>query len=236
MRDEYAEEALDLFTEAQAIIHGHFVYTSGRHGEVYVNKDALYKHPTKLARVAEMMADRSCQADLSVVLSPAVGGVALGQWVAFHLGRRLNREVLAVYADKKETGGSLVWRIFGRKIWSVGKEPEKTFFLKRGYDKDIFATSVLIVEDILETGDTARKLVELVRQHRGIPVGVTALWNRRSIPANIFGGIPLRSLLNTHFDSWREEDCPLCGQRRPVNVDYGHGLEFMHRKNHKSIL
>ena len=65
----------------------HFVYTSGTHGSVYINKDYLYPHPTETAKVGKMFAEMFKDKDIDVVAAPAVGGTILCTWTAYYLSK-----------------------------------------------------------------------------------------------------------------------------------------------------
>ena len=97
---------LQIFADVGAIVtDSHFVYSSGRHSSVYVNKDALYLHTDVIATLCQEMA-RPYDADqIDVVVGPILGGIVLSQWVAHHLNtRRSSGETLAVYAEKAGDG------------------------------------------------------------------------------------------------------------------------------------
>ncbi len=210
-------EIKEIFSRVGAIItDSHIVYSSGKHGSAYVNKDALYPHVRATARVCEELAHRASMiSDFQVVVAPALGGVALSQWVAYYLGRPIlhpldfsisRDEVLALYADKTEAGD---------------------FILKRGYDKLVQGRRVLVVEDILTTGGSAKKTVEAVRAASGAVLSVGALCNRGGVTAYDLGVNDLFSLLDLSLDAWDAAVCPLCANNVPINTDVGHGREFL---------
>ena len=115
---------IELLRQVGAIITDtHVVYTSGRHGGSYVNKDALYPHTMATSAVCATIAEQFANAGVEVVAGPTVGGVIMAQWAAHHLSARTGREVLAIYAEEKivedilTTGGSarLVVEAAGRQ-------------------------------------------------------------------------------------------------------------------------
>src|SRR5437016_6110224 len=108
-------EIMQKFVAVGAIVSdSHFVYTSGRHGSVYVNKDALYVHPDVISVLCQHMAQAYDADSVDVVVAPVLGGIILSQWVAHALNQRrrgdplwspspLQRspgETLAVFAEK----------------------------------------------------------------------------------------------------------------------------------------
>lgn len=196
----------------EAIITGsHVVYTSGRHGDSYVNKDAIYPHTELISSLCERIATHFLARDPQVVAAPALGGIILSQWTAHHLTRLSGAEVLSVYAEKADDG---------------------TFIIKRGYDRLLSGKRVLIVEDVLTTGGSVKKVIELVRQIGGNVVGVGALCNRgglapRDIVAEGTAPPDLYALLEVSLDSWEAKDCPLCAREVPFNLQVGKAREFL---------
>lgn len=207
-------EIMQLFTNAGAIVTGsHFVYNSGRHSSVYVNKDALYLHTNITRRLCEQMASSYDADTVDVVVGPVMGGIILSQWVAAALNaRRTSGETLAVYAEKEDT--------------TSGSQ----FSFRRGYDTYIAGKRILVVEDVLTTGGSARKVVELVRQHSGDVVGLSALCNRGNVQPHDVGNVPLQTLVTLPLDTYTEEECPFCKQRIPVNTELGKGKAFLARR------
>lgn len=202
-------EPLQVLRDVGALLEGHFVLTSGRHAREYVNKDALYPHTAETSWLCRNMAgfaDPSTQ----VVAAPAIGGVILSQWVAHHLSILLETEVLAVYAEAS---------------------PNDTLIFKRGYDQLIPGRKVLVVEDVLTTGGSAKKVVEAVRALQGAVVGVVVLSNRGGVTKEQLGEVPwLHALTTIPMESWTAEECPLCKEGVPINTEVGKGAEFLARK------
>jgi orotate phosphoribosyltransferase len=203
-------EVLETLARVGALITGdHIVYTSGRHGSSYVNKDALYPHTMATSAVCAQIAQHFAAADIEVVAGPTVGGVIMAQWTAHHLGAILRREVMAVYAEEEQT--------------DMGKA--RTF--RRGYDALVAGRRVLVVEDILTTGGSARTVVEAVEKAGGSVVGVAALCNRGGVTAEVLGAPELYSLARVPLESWAAEECPLCASDVPVNTRLGKGAAFV---------
>src|SRR5947209_18109673 len=121
---------MQMFADVGAIVtDSHFVYSSGRHSSVYVNKDALYLHTDVISALCQEMA-RPYDADqIDVVVGPVLGGIVLSQWVAHHLStRRSHDETLAVYADNEGDG------------------PDKSSVVRRRYDSCIAENDILVHE------------------------------------------------------------------------------------------
>jgi len=147
-----------------------------------------------------------------MVIAPAIGGVILSQWTAHHLTEINGHEVFGVYAEKSEGGDA--------------------FVIKRGYDKLIAGKNVLVVEDVLTTGGSAKKVVEATRAIGGKVIGLGVLCNRGGIKPQDVAHVPvLTALVNVRLDAWDEAVCPLCERGIPINTDVGRGREFLARKH-----
>lgn len=206
------QDVLEVLGKVGAVIaDSHIVYASGKHGTAYVNKDAVYPHTRQTSRLCRAIAEQSSDDGVEVVIAPAVGAVILSQWTADHLTEMTGREVLGVYAEKAEDG--------------------QTFVIKRGYDKLVSGKSVLVVEDVLTTGGSAKKVVEATRAAGGKIVGLIALCNRGGITSQDVADVPrLAALVNVKLDAWDETECPLCAQDIPINMDVGHGRAYLARQ------
>jgi orotate phosphoribosyltransferase len=187
----------------------HFVGTNGNHMDTYINKDALYPHTAYASKLGEAMAAAMASWQPEVVVSPALGGIVLTQWAAFHVSESAGAEVLAVYAEKADG-------------------PEKAFVFTRGYDKLVAGKRVVVVEDNLTTGGSVRRVVELVRATGGDVVGVVAMLNRGGVTAEAVGNPPhFEAIIEADLKSWPAADCQLCRDGVPVNVKIGKGKKFV---------
>lgn len=201
-------DALKLFESCGTILtNSHFVYTSGKHGHTYINKDAVYPHTEIVRQLCQEIA-RQCPWQIEVVAGPTMGAVILSQWVAHELSQMTGREILGIYAEE---------------------DAEKNRVFRRGYDALLRGRSVLVVEDILTTGGSARKVVEAVKNLGGKVAGVFGLCNRGGVTAAEVGGVPVMALVNVKFEMWEPALCPLCAKGVPVNTTVGKGREFLAR-------
>lgn len=205
---------MQLFVNAGAIItDSHFVYSSGRHSSVYINKDALYLHTETISKLCQLMAYAYNANQIDVVVGPVLGGIVLSQWVTHHLNaNRSSGETLAVYAEKEEDAA------------------EKTFSFHRGYDKYILGKNVLVVEDVLTTGGSVRQVIELVRGHEGKVIGLSALCNRGNVQPADVGNVLIHTLVTINLETFTEAECPFCQQHIPINTELGKGRAFLVRQ------
>ena len=194
------------------LTNDHFVFTSGRHGSTYINKDAVYPHTSLTSELCHDIATRFRQKGIGAVIAPAVGGVILSTWIAHYLDNFIINhgivEVLGLYADKE------------------GDD----FVIKRGYDAFIPGRKILVVEDVLTTGGSVKKVIDIVHALDGEVAGVGAICNRGGVTAEYLGVPEIYSLVNVDFDSNAEDECPLCKEGRPINTQVGKGREFLIRQ------
>lgn len=203
------EEVLKLLREVGAVItDSHIVYTSGKHGSAYVNKDAVYPHTQEVSKLCRSIAENFVAKDIEVVMAPALGGIILSQWTAHHLSQLARHEILGVYAEKEG----------------------ESFALKRGYEKLVQGKKLLVVEDILTTGGSVKKVVELARSFGAEVRGVGVLCNRGGITAKDLEVPELFALVNISLDAWEATRCPRCAQGVPINTQVGKGREFSKQK------
>ena len=205
---------MQMFVDAGAIVRdSHFVYSSGRHSSVYINKDALYLHTNVISTLCQLMAQPNNADEIDVVVGPVLGGIVLSQWVAYYLNsRRASGESLALYAEKEGDG------------------PDKQFLFRRGYDRYIPGKNVLVVEDVLTTGGSARQVIELVRLHGGNVIGLSALCNRGDVQPGDIGNVPISTLIAVTLKTYTEAECPFCQQQIPINTDLGKGKAFLAKR------
>ena len=201
------KQVLYILKSLGAILDGHFVYTSGKHGDKYINKDALYPHTAKTSLLCRSLAKHFAIDGVEAVLSPAVGSVIISQWTAYHLYSMTSREVLSLYADRTS---------------------DDQFILKRGYDSLIRGKRVLVGEDLTTTGGSVRKVVEVARAAGGIVIGAGTLCNRGEVTAADVGVVPkFVALADIKMNAWSPAECPLCAKGIPITEGVGHGSEYL---------
>ncbi|MBI5614508.1 orotate phosphoribosyltransferase [Candidatus Gottesmanbacteria bacterium] len=207
------DPVLDLLKKVKAVyIDDHFVLTSGKHGSVYVNKDAMYQHPQETTLVCRMFAERFQDTDIDVVVGPAVGGIVLAQWTAYHLTQLKGKEVLGVYTEK---------------------DADKNQVFTRGYDVLVKNKKILVVEDIATTGGSVIKVIDSVRRAGGKVVAVVVMVNRNpDMVTSETIGAPFSALCVLKAEAFDEKDCPMCKEGLPINTTVGHGKKYLeaHKK------
>lgn len=179
-------EIMQVLEQKGAVLHGHFVLSSGRHSDLFVQKFRVLEHPGLAQRFGESIAGMFDDG-FDLVACPAVGAVVLGFTTALAAGSRM------IFAERAE--GEMAFR----RGFQVGPRER-----------------VLIVEDVVTTGGSAREVVDLARASGGTVVGVGALIDRTepSSPPDLT--VPFKALLKVPAKSWEPEECPLCRAGEPV--------------------
>lgn len=209
------KDIFNILKDTGALItDDHFVYTSGSHGSVYINKDAIYPHTSKVSDVGLLFAEKGQEKEIDLVVGPMIGGIILAQWTAYHLSKIKGKEVLAVYTEKDANNN----QVFGR----------------RGYDKLVAGKNVLIVEDLTTTGSSVRKVVDTVKAAGGnvLLVGVMIDRSEGGMSEEIIGA-PYFSLGRLETEVFEPSNCPLCQKEVPINTKIGHGKKFLEEKGDK---
>jgi orotate phosphoribosyltransferase len=183
------EQLLALFQESGALQTGHFLLSSGKHSDRYVEKFNLLRRPRDTEAVCRGFVEHFGDANIDVVAGPTTGGILL----AFEVARQLGVE--AAYAERASDG-------------SLQRE------FRRGTTFEPRAR-VLLVDDILTTGGSIREtLIALERQNVEI-VGIGVLVDRSAGKVR-FGSYPLYPLLTLEVAAWDAAECPLCAAGLPL--------------------
>ena len=142
-------ETLDLFRQAGALLEGHFKLSSGLHSDKYLQSALVLQYPEFASALGEALAERLRHLDPTVVLSPALGGIVIGQEVGRALGVR------AIFAERQE--GKLV--------------------LRRGFSLSP-SDRVVVIEDVLTTGGSTRETIDVATGAGATVVGAGSIINR----------------------------------------------------------
>jgi orotate phosphoribosyltransferase len=205
-------EILAILKEVQAVItDDHFVYTSGKHGSVYINKDAIYPHTKLSSDIGKLFAEKVKDLEIDAVVAPALGGIVLSQWTAYHLSELKGKDILGIYTEKDADGNQL---------------------LKRGYDKLITGKNVLVIEDLTNTGGSVLKVVNAVKEAGGNVISVGVMVNRspKSVNEAMFQ-VPFFALGELPAEAFDASTCPLCEKNIPINTSVGHGKKYVEAKS-----
>ena len=211
LKRDYAERTTVILDGAGALLEDdHFVYVNGEHGSGWVDKDVLNTQPNRVSELAAMLANLVEDWELDWVCGPAIGGIVVAQWVAFHLGKPI---------------------VFAEHAAAEGSDLRGRFSLGRGYGECLESRRVLVVDDVVNSGHSLRQTVEAVQAVRGNVIGVVAFVDRGNLGKEPFGNIPYRFLCPVSIPSWAETECPAEILARPVNTRYAHGRDYLAKKD-----
>jgi orotate phosphoribosyltransferase len=142
-------EVLDLFRQSGALLEGHFKLSSGLHSDRYLQSALVLQYPEFAERLGHALAERTQHLQPTAVLSPAIGGIVIGQEVARAL------RVRALFAERQD--GALTLRR-GFTLASVDR--------------------VLIVEDVITTGGSTRETIVVAETHGAQVIGASSIIDR----------------------------------------------------------
>jgi orotate phosphoribosyltransferase len=174
----------------------HFLLPSGHHAPEFIDKALVTTEPSFTEGLGDIIARHFAPWPADVVLSTGPGALILAHCVA----RALPSRPILVYATKGFTGQ-------GRR---VRLPDEFTRFVRKG-------SKVLVVEDLITTGETIRLLIKMVEEAGGTVVGIGCLWQRAT---KIDLGKEVFSLVKRDFPTYDPGSCPLCGRDLPLNVEF----------------
>jgi len=143
------DQLLDLFRRSGALLDGHFRLTSGLHSSGYLQCALVLQHPQSAESLGRALADRVAALRVTAVLSPALGGIVIGQEVGRALGVR------ALFAERQD--GQLM--------------------LRRGFTLSE-SDRVLVVEDVLTTGGSTKETIEVAKAAGAQVVGAASIVDR----------------------------------------------------------
>ena len=185
------EEILKMFEAAGAIRHGHFELSSGRHSGTYVQCALVLQYPRFAEKLGQALAVLFSDVRVDAVVSPAMGGLIIGQ------------EVARALPDPKGGAGGGVPALF------VERDASGMMTLRRGFEirPD---QHVLVVEDVWTTGGSTMETIHVVEEAGGRVMAAGALMDRSG--GAIDFEVDAQSLIQMPISNYEPEDCPLCRQ------------------------
>jgi orotate phosphoribosyltransferase len=136
-------EILEVFRQTGALLEGHFVLRSGLHSRQYFQCALALQHMPTVEKLGAELGGKVRKLGAATVVSPAMGGLVLGQEVARQLGARF------IFVEKEE--GKLA--------------------LRRGF-KIAGGEKILVIEDVVTKGGRVQETIDIVRAHGGVVVAV----------------------------------------------------------------
>ena len=143
------ERVLEILTEAGVLMEGHFLLTSGRHSDKYLQCAKIFQNTKYSEELCAALAEKYKDQNIELVIGPALGAVQM----AYEVSRHLNVE-----------------NFFAERV-------EGTMYLRRGFTIKP-GTRVLVVEDVVTTGGSVKEVMEIVKENGGIVAGVGSIVDR----------------------------------------------------------
>ena len=142
-------QAMEIFKRAGALMEGHFLLTSGRHSNQYMQCAQVLQYPQETELLARHLAEAFKDDQVGLVVGPAMGGIIVAYEVARQLG------VPGIFTERQD--GQMCLR--------------RGFVIKPGQ-------RVLVVEDVITTGGSVLETIKVVEKYQGIVKGVAVLVDR----------------------------------------------------------
>jgi orotate phosphoribosyltransferase len=175
---QMSEDLLAFFRETGALLDGHFVLRSGLHSRQYFQCALLLQHTDIAAKVCGWLADKLRDFNCDTVISPALGGIIVGQEVGRSLGKR------HIFAEKEEC------KLVLRRGFEIS--PNERF---------------IVVEDVVTRGGRVQQTIDIVRARGGIVSAVGVIVDRSGATKPDFGG-PFVSLIEMNVETFPPDKLP----------------------------
>ncbi|MDQ6913656.1 MAG: orotate phosphoribosyltransferase [Verrucomicrobiota bacterium] len=173
-----SEDLLALFRKTGALLDGHFVLRSGLHSRQFFQCAILLQYTDIAADVCGRLADKLRGIECDAVISPALGGIVVGQEIGRSLGKR------HIFAEK-DAGGLVLRR--GFKVL-----PNERF---------------IVAEDVVTRGGRVQETIDIVRNHGGVVAAVGVIVDRSGGQRPDFG-CPFVSLIEMNVETFSAEKIP----------------------------
>ncbi|WIV11466.1 orotate phosphoribosyltransferase [Proteiniborus sp. MB09-C3] len=141
----------DILKKTEALLEGHFLLSSGKHSNRYVQCAKVLQYPKEAEKILKIVVEQLKDMDIDIVLGPAMGGVI----VAYEIGRQLGKK--AIFTERDKINDEMVLR--------------RGFEIKKG-------DRVLISEDVVTTGKSALEATDVVKKLGGEVVGIACIADR----------------------------------------------------------
>ena len=177
---------LDL-TRDGLVREGHFLHRSGRHTAALLDRDRLLSDPVAAGHMGYALAKHVFTDHVETVAAPSIWGAGLAQWVAHFLDPKAKVVYATPRDDRFTIAGRLEDLIRGRRV--------------------------LLVDNLVVSGETMGVFAPLVASLGGEVLGLVTLWN---LTEPEVAGFPVFGLLNTVYETYPADRCPLCAAGVPL--------------------
>lgn len=180
-------EVLEIFKKSGALLEGHFLLTSGKHSNRYMQCAQVLQYPKDTEILCRELAQRVLKevGSVDLVIGPAMGGIL----VAYEVGRALG--VRTIFTEREN--GKMALR--------------RNFKIQPG-------EKVLVCEDVVTTGGSVVEVIDVVREAGGQLMAVASLVDRSN--GKVDFGVPFTAMLPMDVVTYDPESCPLCEECHPA--------------------
>jgi orotate phosphoribosyltransferase len=183
-------QVLDLYLQTGAYLRGHFKLSSGLHSAAYLQSALVLAHPQHAETLGRMLADALRpligSEGVTLVISPALGGLIIGHEVA---------------------------RALGVRFLFTERAADRTMSLRRGFTLSP-GERAIVIEDVITTGGSTREVIDVLRAAGAVPVAAGTIIDRSGGAADL--GIPRMALTILKVESHDPAKCPMCEAGEPV--------------------
>ena len=170
----------EILKEAGVLLEGHFLLTSGRHSNRYLQCAKIFRNTKYSEELCAALGEKYKDENIEVVIGPAMGAVQM----AYEVSRSLQCENF--FTERDEAGKMTLRRGF---VVTPGMR-------------------VLVVEDVVTTGGSVREVIDLVKAAGGVVVGVGSIVDRTA--GKVDFGVPFKAVYAADVQSFEADECPLC--------------------------
>lgn len=183
------QDDLEIFKDKNALLEGHFILSSGRHSNRYLQSALILQDPQVAEKLGQGIAE-NFPGVVDTVLSPALGGLIIGHEVA------RAKKCRAIFSEKDANGKPV---------------------LRRGFTLSP-NERVLVVEDVVTTGLSTNEVLTFVKASQAKLVGVGCIVNRsgKNLKTIFEDALAVHSLITIDVQSWDPQDCELCKKGVPA--------------------
>jgi orotate phosphoribosyltransferase len=190
------ESLIEVFKSYNAILEGHFLLSSGLHSDKYIQCALVLQYPDLAEKIAmlifeEIRKNSDLWQDVDVVVSPALGGVIIGQELARVIKTFSQKKVRAIFTERDNEG---------------------KMTLRRGFEVKN-TDNVIVVEDVVTTGKSTREVIEVVENTNAKILAICSIFNRAKEINFVF---PYFYIEKIEVNNYEPQNCPLCKQGIPI--------------------
>jgi orotate phosphoribosyltransferase len=190
------ESLIEVFKSYNAILEGHFLLSSGLHSDKYIQCALVLQYPDLAEKIAmlifeEIRKNSDLWQDVDVVVSPALGGVVIGQELARVIKTFSQKKVRAIFTERDNEG---------------------KMTLRRGFEVKN-TDNVIVVEDVVTTGKSTKEVIDIVKNSNANILAICSIFNRAK---EVNFDFPYFYIEKIEVSNYEPQNCPLCKQKIPI--------------------